>query len=132
MRHVSLLVRPGETLGLVGESGSGKTTTGMTALGLRRPTSGRVRFGGVPFDRRLLTGRLQAVLQHPQWSLNPRMRIAQSVSEPLDVLGRAGKRRRRIGCRACSQTSASTPAWPGVTRTNCPAGSGSASRSRGR
>ncbi|GAA4200012.1 hypothetical protein GCM10022252_52630 [Streptosporangium oxazolinicum] len=89
MRHVSLAVAPGETLGLVGESGSGKTTTGMTALGLRRPSAGTVRFGGMPFpkNRRRLTGRIQAVLQHPQWSLNPRMRVAHSVAEPLTILG---------------------------------------------
>ncbi|MET8865142.1 ABC transporter ATP-binding protein [Nonomuraea sp. NPDC004580] len=90
MRHVSLHVAEGETLGLVGESGSGKTTTSRVALGLQRPTSGTVRFGGEPFPkrRRALAGRMQAVLQHPHWSLNPRMRVGRSVAEPLDVLGR--------------------------------------------
>ncbi|MGW0202506.1 ABC transporter ATP-binding protein [Nonomuraea sp. NPDC003201] len=90
MRHVSLSVAEGETLGLVGESGSGKTTSSRVALGLQRPTSGAVRFDGRPFPkrRRELAGRMQAVLQHPHWSLNPRMRVGQSVAEPLDVLGR--------------------------------------------
>ncbi|GAA2884284.1 ABC transporter ATP-binding protein [Nonomuraea rubra] len=90
MRHVSLSVGEGETLGLVGESGSGKTTTSRVALGLQRPTAGTVRFDGRPFPRRRreLAGRMQAVLQHPHWSLNPRMRVGQSVAEPLDVLGR--------------------------------------------
>ncbi|MGN9785396.1 ABC transporter ATP-binding protein [Nonomuraea sp. ZG12] len=90
MREVSLAVAEGETLGLVGESGSGKTTTCRVALGLQRPTSGAVLFDGRPFPRRRrsLAGRMQAVLQHPHWSLNPRMRIGQSVAEPLAVLGR--------------------------------------------
>ncbi|MFC5823974.1 ABC transporter ATP-binding protein [Nonomuraea insulae] len=90
MKHVSLEVAEGETLGLVGESGSGKTTTSRVALGLQRPTTGTVRFDGRPFPkrRRELAGRMQAVLQHPHWSLNPRMRVGQSVAEPLDVLGR--------------------------------------------
>ncbi|TMR97969.1 ATP-binding cassette domain-containing protein [Nonomuraea basaltis] len=90
MKHVSLSVAEGETLGLVGESGSGKTTTSRVALGLHRPTSGAVRFDGRPFPRRRreLAGRMQAVLQHPHWSLNPRMRVGQSVAEPLTVLGR--------------------------------------------
>ncbi|NJP95824.1 ABC transporter ATP-binding protein [Nonomuraea sp. FMUSA5-5] len=93
MRHVSLQVAEGETLGLVGESGSGKTTTSHVALGLRRPTSGTVRFDGRPFPkrRRELAGRMQAVLQHPHWSLNPRMRVGASVAEPLDVLGRTDR-----------------------------------------
>ncbi|TYB58166.1 ABC transporter ATP-binding protein [Nonomuraea sp. PA05] len=93
MRRVSLQVAEGETLGLVGESGSGKTTTSRVALGLQRPTSGTVRFDGRPFPkrRRELAGRMQAVLQHPHWSLNPRMRVGQSVAEPLDVLGRTEK-----------------------------------------
>jgi ABC-type glutathione transport system ATPase component len=93
MRNCSLQLTEGEILGLVGESGSGKTTTSMVALGLRRPTAGTVLFDGKPFPRRRgqLAGRMQAVLQHPQWSLNPRMRVGQCVAEPLAVLGGATK-----------------------------------------
>jgi ABC-type glutathione transport system ATPase component len=89
LRGVSLHVAAGETLGVVGESGSGKTTAGRVALGLRRPSAGAVRFEGRPFPkrRRQLAGQMQAVLQHPQWSLNPRMRIGSSVAEPLVVRG---------------------------------------------
>ncbi|WP_433474513.1 ABC transporter ATP-binding protein [Spirillospora sp. CA-142024] len=98
MREVSLRVAPGETLGLVGESGSGKTTTGRVALGLRRPASGTVRFEGGPFPRRrrALAGRMQAVLQHPQWSLDPRMRVGRSVAEPLVVIGEAAGADERV------------------------------------
>jgi ABC-type glutathione transport system ATPase component len=89
LRGVTLAVAEGETLGLVGESGSGKTTASRVALGLQRPASGAVRFAGRPFPRRRreLAGQMQAVLQHPQWSLNPRMRVGQSVAEPLVVVG---------------------------------------------
>lgn len=90
MRAVSLGVARGETLGLVGESGSGKSTACRVALGLQRPAAGTVSFDGRPFPRRrrVLAGRMQAVLQHPHWSLNPRMRVGTSVAEPLAVLGR--------------------------------------------
>ncbi len=89
LRGVTLAVAEGETLGLVGESGSGKTTASRVALGLQRPSAGEVRFAGRPFPRRRreLAGQMQAVLQHPQWSLNPRMRVGNSVAEPLAVLG---------------------------------------------
>ena len=43
---VSLDLRPGQVVCLVGESGSGKTTAAKMAAGLRRPTSGEVRYGG--------------------------------------------------------------------------------------
>jgi ABC-type glutathione transport system ATPase component len=98
MREVSLRLSEGEILGIVGESGSGKTTTSMVALGLCRPTSGTVAFDGRPFPkrRRALAGRMQAVLQHPQWSLNPRMRVGQCVAEPLAVLGAKDDLARRV------------------------------------
>ncbi|WP_166352132.1 ABC transporter ATP-binding protein [Phytoactinopolyspora limicola] len=94
MREVTLQVSAGETLGVVGESGSGKTTTAMVALGLRRPTTGVVRFEGasMPRRRRALAGRMQVVLQHPQWSLDPRMRVGRSVAEPLVVAERLARR----------------------------------------
>jgi ABC-type glutathione transport system ATPase component len=87
--NVSFSIAHNEILGLVGESGSGKTTAGRVALGLLRPQSGTVRFDGRAFPRRRteLAGRMQAVLQNPQWSLNPRMRVGSSVAEPLTVLG---------------------------------------------
>ncbi len=99
LRGVSLDVHPGETVGLVGESGSGKTTLGRALLGLVRPTSGEVRFEdravtGRGAGRRL-KGRLQVVLQNPDWSLNPSLRVWRSVSEPLAIAGRTSARRRR-------------------------------------
>ena len=100
-REVSLGVAAGETLGLVGESGSGKTTTGKVCLGLIRPTTGDVIFDGHPFDyrRRSRRGALAAVLQHPQWSLNPRLHVGTSIAEPLVIngFGSSEERRRETG-----------------------------------
>jgi ABC-type glutathione transport system ATPase component len=87
LRDFSLSIAPGEMVGLVGESGSGKTTIGRLCLGLIRPSSGRVLFGGEPMPRRHLPGSLAVVLQHPQWSLNPRASVGKSVSEPLALAG---------------------------------------------
>jgi oligopeptide/dipeptide ABC transporter ATP-binding protein len=90
---VSFALGKGETLALVGESGSGKTTIGRCVLGLEEPTRGRVLFEGEELSRRnnvrkrQLRGRLQLVFQEPAESLDPRMRIAQSIEEPLKALG---------------------------------------------
>ncbi|MDE3177101.1 MAG: ABC transporter ATP-binding protein [Pseudomonadota bacterium] len=92
VKRVNLGVNHGETLGLVGESGSGKSTIGKLCLGLMRPTSGAVRMG----EREVFglgkrsPGHLSAVLQYPEWSLNPRMTVAKSVTEPLRVAGVTG------------------------------------------
>ena len=90
---VSVAVGRGETLGIVGESGSGKTTLGRVSLRLLRPTSGRVAFDGrdvtdLPDDELgWLRRRAQMVFQDPFSSLNPYMRVADLIEEPLIIDG---------------------------------------------
>jgi len=79
---VSLAVREGEILGLIGESGSGKTTVGRLLLGLVEPAGGSVVIDGRPV-RSLPPGSIGAVLQNPDWALNPRLPVSYSVAEPL-------------------------------------------------
>ena len=90
---VSFKVEVGKTLGIIGESGSGKSTLGRALIGLERPTSGTVLHeGSDPFrlSRRefaLHRRNYATVFQDPNSALNPRMTIAQSVREPLDISG---------------------------------------------
>ena len=98
---VSLEIEAGETLGLVGESGSGKSTLGRLMLRLIEPTSGSVRFDGVDVlaahgrELRRLRRDLQIVFQDPFASLDPRMTVEQTVSEPLLIHENSGRERRR-------------------------------------
>jgi peptide/nickel transport system ATP-binding protein len=106
VEDVSFKVEMGETVGLVGESGSGKTTVGRCILRLMDPTDGEILFkgediAGLP-ERRLRRFRRQAqpIFQDPFASLNPRMRTADIVAEPLIVHGLARSRedrRQRVG-----------------------------------
>jgi oligopeptide transport system ATP-binding protein len=92
---VSFTVRRGETLGLVGESGCGKSTTGLAVLRMLDITSGKVEFEGEDisgYDRarmRPIRAKMQMVYQDPYGSLNPRMKVADIVGEPMVVHGQA-------------------------------------------
>jgi peptide/nickel transport system ATP-binding protein/oligopeptide transport system ATP-binding protein len=89
--HVDLEVRRGETLGVVGESGCGKSTLGRVLLNLLPASGGSVTFDGDEIQHlntkamRPLRQRLQMVFRDPYASLNPRMSVGDSVSEPFRV-----------------------------------------------
>jgi ABC-type oligopeptide transport system ATPase subunit len=82
---VDLDVNESETLAVVGESGSGKSTLAKLMLNLEQPSEGFVLYRGVPLadlDRkqwRAYRREIQAVFQDPSSSLNPRMRVGQSL-----------------------------------------------------
>jgi peptide/nickel transport system ATP-binding protein len=89
---VSLSLAEGETLGIVGESGCGKSTLARLMLKLLPVSTGRVLLEGQDVtalresQMRPLRRRMQAVFQDPNSSLNPRMRVADIVAEPLGPL----------------------------------------------
>jgi len=94
---VSFRIAERETLGLVGESGCGKSTSGKAVLRLIEPTAGVIWWRGQRIDRlspgemRPYRRELQAVFQDPYSSLNPRMRAADIVAEPIRNFESAAK-----------------------------------------
>lgn len=86
---VDFVVKRGETFSIVGESGCGKSTLGNLIMNLLKPTEGKIIFDSV--DLSLLSKEelrkkridMQMIFQDPFSSLNPRMRIADIIAEPL-------------------------------------------------
>ncbi len=82
-------IKTGRCLSLVGESGCGKSTVARLVVGLYKPTTGRVEFGGGRPDSPAAgeTGpspqRVQMIFQDPYASLNPRWRVSDIVAEPI-------------------------------------------------
>lgn len=90
---ISFDIHEKETLAVVGESGCGKSTLGRTIIRLLEPTEGEVYFEGKNiFDLnksgiRQLRKEMQIIFQDPYASLNPRMKIADIIGEPLITHG---------------------------------------------
>lgn len=87
--NLSFCIEEGTTYGIVGESGCGKTTTGRCILGLEKPDNGQILFNGHNIanlkesEFRPYRKDIQLIYQDTLSSLNPRLRIYESVAEPL-------------------------------------------------
>ncbi len=99
---VSLEIRQGEIVALVGESGCGKTTLGRAILQLEKPTAGSTRMHDTELtelsSRELRSWRrkMQIVFQDPQSSLNPRLLIQTTLTEPMQAHSIGANQEERI------------------------------------
>ncbi len=87
LQKASVAVQAGETVGIVGESGSGKSTLARCLIRLIDPSAGRIHWAESEVallpeaGLRPLRHRVQVVFQDPNRSLNPRLRVGESLIE---------------------------------------------------
>ncbi|MEV4667607.1 ABC transporter ATP-binding protein [Microbacterium sp. LWO12-1.2] len=94
VKGISFDVREGETMAIVGESGSGKTTTLLQIMDMVKQTDGDIIIAGTSVNdihshkvERALRRDIQIVFQDPMGALDPRMTVADIISEPLFAIG---------------------------------------------
>ena len=100
---VSFSLKKGEVFILAGESGSGKSTIAKLILKSIQLDSGKIFFEGQEIDNQKenlskIRMNCQMIHQDPYDSINPRMRIGDIISEPLDIhrIGSKEDRDRRV------------------------------------
>jgi len=88
---VSINVPRGKTVAILGESGCGKTTLARAITLLSPPTEGEIIFDGQiitdgKVNYKKIYREMQMVFQDPDSSLDPRLKVRQSVAEPCKGL----------------------------------------------
>lgn len=117
VNRVSFEVYPGETLGLVGESGCGKSTLARTLLRLIEPMGGEVWFENQEVTAfsgkrlRQLRREMQIIFQNPFSSLDPRMKIGETVMEPLLIHDKGSEKIRRDRAAYLLERVGLNPNW---------------------
>jgi ABC-type glutathione transport system ATPase component len=106
----SLDIERGAIVALVGESGSGKSTLARCLARLEEPTAGEIRFDGTDVSTlaggalRAFRESVQLLFQDSAAALSPRLIAAEIVAEPLEILGRGGRKDRRRQAIALMET----------------------------
>lgn len=89
---VRLELYPETVLAVVGESGCGKTTLGKALVGLVPGIRGSLLYQGQAYQPRSaspqIRRRIQMIFQDPYGSLNPRLRVDQTILEVLQFYNR--------------------------------------------
>lgn len=100
---ISFVLKKGEVFVLAGESGSGKSTIARLILKSIQADTGKIIFENqeIKSDKKSLERirmNCQMVHQDPYDSINPRMSIADIVSEPLEIhkIGNKEDRKKRV------------------------------------
>ena len=91
LNNINLKINKGEIVSLVGESGCGKTTLANCILKLIEPTNGEIFYENqniLKFDKKETfeyRKKIQMIFQNPYSSLNPKMKIEETLLEPLKI-----------------------------------------------
>ena len=90
IEDVTFSLHSGEVLVIAGESGSGKSTLAKLILGAITPDMGKIIFDGEEIGETLknlkkIRMQCQMVYQDPYDSINPRMKVLDIISEPLEI-----------------------------------------------
>ena len=96
---VTFSIKKGEVFVLAGESGSGKTTIAKLILKSIQADSGKIIFEDQEIDNQKknlekIRMNCQMIHQDPYDSINPRMKIGDIVSEPLEIHNAGNKQQR--------------------------------------
>ncbi|MFT4398778.1 ABC transporter ATP-binding protein [Bacillus sp. SW14] len=89
LKDIHFHIKKGECLGLVGASGCGKSTLARCLLGIETIEQGEIFLNQKPFSQakgkqlRAMRKEIQAVLQHPSAALNPKLKIKDSLVDPI-------------------------------------------------
>ena len=100
---VTFSLKKGDVLVIAGESGSGKSTIAKLILMATNPDSGKIFFEGEqiknnPKSLKKIRMQCQMVYQDPYDSINPRLKVEDIVSEPLQIhnIGNSLERKKMI------------------------------------